>query len=140
MDALTRLAIFCGWLLAGASGCAPPPPPSPAFDGMYAGQDSLVRGGGFLCGLPARDLSFTIRNGQFDYPFQVAPPRTAPLPVRVAADGTMTGVLEYGATDYTSRRGFTTALAIVSGRITGGTLEATISDPRCTRRLVARRG
>lgn len=135
-----RLAVLCGWLLAGAGGCAPPPPPSPAFDGMYVGQDSLVRGAGFLCGLPARDLSITIRNGGFDYPFEVAPPRTAPMPARVTADGTVTGQLTYGTTDYTSRRGYITALAILSGRIVGGTLEATISDLRCTRRLLARRG
>ena len=137
--ALSRLALLCGWLLAGAAGCAPPAPPSPAFDGMYIGQDSLVRGGGFLCGLPTRDLSITIRNGEFDYPFQVAPPRTAPMPVRVVADGTVDGQLEYGTTQPAARREYVTAQAILSGRITGDTLEATISDLRCTRRLLARR-
>jgi hypothetical protein len=139
MPELGRLALFAGWLLAGAASCAPPAPPSPAFDGMYVGQDSLVRGGGFLCGLPTRELSITIRNGQFDYPFQVAPPRTAPLPAQIAADGTVTGQLEYGTTEYTSWRGYLTAVAILSGRVTGDILEATISDLRCTRRLVARR-
>ena len=107
---------------------------------MYVGQDSLVRGGdAFLCGLPTRDLSFTVRNGQFDYPFQVAPPRTAPLPVRLAADGTVAGQLQYGTSESAFRREYITAQAILSGRVTGDTLEATISDLRCTRRLIARR-
>ena len=136
---LGRLALFSGWLLAGAAGCAPPAPPSPAFDGMYVGQDSLVRGGGFLCGLSTRDLSMAIRNGQFDYPFQVMPPRTAPMLVRVAADGTVAGQLEYGTSESAFRREYITAQATLSGRITGDTIEATISDLRCTRRLVARR-
>jgi hypothetical protein len=139
VHAIGRLTFFGAWLLAGAAGCAPPAPPSPAFDGIYVGQDSIVRGGGFLCGLPTRDLSITIRNGQFDYPFQVAPPRTAPLPVQVAADGMVAGQIQYGTTEYTAWRGYITVLAIFSGRITGDTLEATISDYRCTRRLVARR-
>ena len=140
VHALSRLAFLCGWLLAGPAGCAPPAPPSPAFDGMYIGQDSLVRGSaGYLCGLPGRDLSITIRNGQFDYPFQVAPPRTAPMPARVVADGTVAGQLQYGTTQSDFRREYITAQAILAGRITGDTMEATINDLRCTRRLLARR-
>jgi hypothetical protein len=134
------LVLVFGCLLAGTAGCSSPAAPlSTAFDGSYVGQDSLIGGGGFLCGLPMRDLTITVRNGEFDYPFQVAPPRDAPLPVRVAPDGTVTGQMQYGATGNSPRRDYLTVWVTLSGRITGTTLDATIVDLRCARRLVVRR-
>ena len=135
-----RLVLVFGCLLAGAAGCSTPAPPvSAAFDGTYTGQDSLIGGGGYVCGLPMRDLIITVRNGEFDYPFQVAPPRDAPLPVRVAPDGMVTGQMQYGTSDYTPRREYITAWVSLSGRITATTLDATVVDLRCARRLVVRR-
>jgi hypothetical protein len=135
-----RLVLVFGCLLAGTAGCSTPAPPvTAAFDGSYIGQDSLVGGGGFLCGLPLRDLMITVRNGEFDYPFQVAPPRDAPLPARIAPDGTVAGQMQYGTTGNSPRRDYITAWVILSGRITGTILDATIVDLRCARRLVVRR-
>ena len=135
-----RLVLVFTCLLAGTAGCATQAPPiTTAFDGTYIGQDALIGGGGFLCGSPLRDLMITVRNGAFDYPFQVAPPRDAPLAVRIAPDGTVTGQMQYGATGYSPRRDYVTAWVILSGRITGPIMDATILDLRCARRLLARR-
>jgi hypothetical protein len=135
-----RFVVVLGCLVTSGAGCSTTAPPmSTAFDGTYVGQDSLTGGGGYLCGLPVRDLTITVRNGEFDYPFQVAPPRDAPLPARIAPDGTVTGEMQYGTSDYTPRRDYVTAWVTLSGRITGTTLDATIVDLRCARRLIARR-
>ncbi len=136
----SRFVLVFGYLLAGAAGCsAPIPPVTSAFDGTYVGQDGLAGGVDYLCGTPSRDLVITVRNGQFDYPFLVAPPRDAPLPVRIAPDGTVAGAMQYGTSDNTPRRDYVTAWVFVSGRVTGTILDATIVDLRCARRLVVRR-
>jgi hypothetical protein len=87
-------------LLAGCAGIADTTPPMPAagtqFDGSYVGQDTLLSGVAFLCG--AADLAerIDVQNGQFAYPFQVNPPRVAPLPIQIFEDGTLTGHMQYG--------------------------------------------
>ena len=81
-------------------GCAPitGPPTVPAagtqFDGSYTGQDTLLAGVAFQCGDPTLPVRIEVRDGQFAYPFQVSPPRVAPLPVRIAADGTLGGQMQ----------------------------------------------
>jgi hypothetical protein len=136
----SRFVLVLGCLLAGAAGCsAPAPSITTAFDGTYVGQDGLVGGVDYLCGTPIRDLMITVRNGAFDYPFLVAPPRDAPLPVRIAPDGTAAGGMQYGTSDNTPRRDYVTAWVYLSGRVTGTILDATIVDLRCARRLVVRR-
>jgi hypothetical protein len=61
--------------------------------------------------------------------------RPAPIPVRIAADGTFSGQIQYG-TDSTSRWAqMIVVWAMVRGRINGTALEATVTDHRCTRDL-----
>jgi hypothetical protein len=138
-----RLALLATWTLAVPAACAPPTasPATTAYDGTYTGQASLVSGGpGFICGELTQPLTLVVRDGRFDYPFEFAPPRTTPLPVQIAADGSLNGQMQYGTVDYTPRRDYLTAWATVTGHISGTTLEATVADLRCVRRLVVQRG
>jgi hypothetical protein len=127
-------------------GCAPitAPPTAPAartqFDGAYVGQDTLLNGVAFQCGDSVLPLRVEVRGGQFAYPFQVSPPRVAPLPVQVAADGTLGGQMQYGTGDDRPRlSSFVTDWATLQGRVVGPTLDATINTQRCARRLTAQR-
>jgi hypothetical protein len=133
------MAIVMG---AGLGGCAAPAGPAagPQFDGIYAGQNTLIRGGGFLCGAASYPERLTVRGGRFDYSFAVNPPRTVPIPVQIAADGTFSAQMQYGTEEYGPRSWFRTAWVTVIGRIDGGTLAATIDDYRCTRRLTVQIG
>ena len=140
---ICRLALLAAWTLAVPAACAPPtaPPAGTAFDGTYTGQATLVSGGpGFICGELTQPLTILVRSGRFDYPFEFDPPRTTPLPVQIAADGSLNGQMQYGTVDYTPRRDYLTAWATVAGRVSGTTLEATVADLRCVRRLVVQRG
>jgi len=118
------------------------PPAGVQFDGNYVGQDALISGVKFLCGAANLPERIVVQNGQFAYPFQVNPPRTAPLPVQVFEDGTVDGQMQYGTlleedvlmfpfprTDWVTLR----------GRITGPMLDATITNIRCIRRLTVQR-
>ena len=60
--------------------------------------------------------------------------------MQIAADGTLNGQTQYGTVDYTPRRDYLTAWATVAGRVSGATLEATVADLRCVRRMVVQRG
>ena len=129
--------------LAGCVATSPPMPPAGVqFDGSYVGQDALVSGAEFLCGAANLPERIAVQNGQFAYPFQVNPPRTAPLPVQIFEDGTVAGHMQYGTlleedvlmfpfprTDWVTLR----------GRITGVMLDATITNIRCVRRLTVQR-
>ena len=90
----------CGLALAGCAGIADTTPPVPAagaqFDGSYVGQDTLLSGVAFLCGAADLPERIEVQNGQFAYPFQVNPPRVAPLPVQIFEDGTLAGQMQYG--------------------------------------------
>jgi hypothetical protein len=135
------------YLLAGCAvvigGCAVRPGPAPAgtrYDGVYTSQDTLVSGAAFQCGAPDLPGSIRVRDGRFEYPFQVSPPRVAPLPVDVAADGSMAGQMQYGTGEEIP--GFSRDRidwVRLSGRISGTTMEATITTLRCVRRLTAQR-
>jgi hypothetical protein len=141
----TTFPIRLGLLMAcmlGLAGCADTalPPAGTEYDGSFVGQDSLVRGVAFQCGEPNLPERIEVRGGQFAYPFQVNPPRTAPLPVQVSVDGTLRGQLKYWVTEESPN--FTRLIidwAILNGRIAGATLDATITDLHCVRRLTARR-
>ena len=135
-----RLPALCTLLLGG---CAIPPPLPPAatqYDGVYVGQDTLVSGVDFQCGAPNLHPRLDVRGGRFDYPFQVSPPRVAPLPVQVANDGRMAGQIQYGTGD--EIREFSrdrVDWVYLRGVITETVMDATITNIHCVRRLIARR-
>ncbi|MGC1409557.1 MAG: hypothetical protein WA864_11500 [Acetobacteraceae bacterium] len=133
-------------MLVVLAGCAPitGAPAGPAagahFDGSFIGQDTLVNGVAFQCGEPTLPVRIEVRDGQFTYPFQVSPPRTAPLPVQIAADGTLGGQMQYGTGEDRPRRSsFVADWVTLRGRIIGATLDATLTTLRCERRLTAQR-
>ncbi len=116
------------------------PPAGNQFDGSYLGQDSLISGVAFQCGEPVLAETVAINGGRFDYPFQVSPPRTAPLPVQVAADGTLFGQMQYGLLEETPwHPRQINDWVTLRGRISGTQLDATITTMRCARHLVAQR-
>ena len=134
------LSAGCGALTGGT---APAPAIQAAdtrFDGVYAGRNDAVSGWGFLCGPSAYAQTITVSGGRFDYPYPVSAPRTTPVPVQVAVDGTFVASIQYGTEDFGPRSRYINAWVTVSGRITGSELDATVSDLRCVRRLTARRG
>ena len=138
-----RWPLLLGCALA-LAGCAMPPVAPVAgsqFDGIYTGQDSLVNGVVFQCGLAAIPETFAISSGRFDYPFQVSPPRTAPLPVQVFADGTVYGRMMYGTEEQgiQTQSRFLADWVVLQGHITGTTLGATITNLRCARRLTVQK-
>jgi hypothetical protein len=136
-----------GLALAGCAGIADTTPPVPAagtqFDGSYIGQDTLLSGVAFLCGAADLPERIEVRNGQFAYPFQVNPPRVAPLPVQIFEDGSLAGQMQYGTVLQEDALLFPqmprTDWVTVRGRITGAAFEATITNIRCVRQLKAQR-
>lgn len=136
------VAMLLGSLLGGCAavaGAPAAPAAGTAFDGSYSGQNVLIRGGGYPCGAPAYPINLTVSGGRFDYPFPVNLQRTAPITMQIAADGTFVGQMQYGVQDYTMISLFQTAWVYVRGRIAGGTLDATITNDRCTHRITAQR-
>ena len=96
MKTATALIAFT-LTLAGCVATLPPMPPAGVqFDGNYVGQDTLISGVEFLCGTANLPERIEVQNGRFAYPFQVNPPRTAPLPVQIFEDGTVAGQMQYG--------------------------------------------
>jgi len=144
-DRLTRALIALGCVLLAAGCTAPPgavstaPPAGTRFDGLYQGENQLVRGGGYLCGPPAHADAVAISQGGFAYPFPVNPPRTTPMPVQVAADGSLNGQMQYLVQDYDPRANIRPVWVTLSGRISGATLDAIVVDERCSRRLLLQR-
>ena len=142
----TTVLTACGLALAGCAGIAGTTPPVPAagaqFDGSYVGQDTLLSGVAFLCGAANLPERIEVQNGQFAYPFQVNPPRVAPLHVQIFEDGTLAGQMQYGTLLEEDLPMFffpRTDWVTLRGRITGAELEATITNIRCVRRLRAQR-
>jgi hypothetical protein len=115
------------------------PPAGTRFDGDFAGQDTLIRGGGWVCGTAGYPLALSVREGRFDYPFAVNLTRTTPVAVQVASDGSFVRQLQYGTQNYTFSSLPMNDWLTVRGRIAGGTLDATITSDRCTWRLTAQR-
>jgi hypothetical protein len=140
--AMWRLYLLSGCTLLFCS-CAIAPAPAPAgtqYDGTYTGQDRLLSGVAFQCGAPDMAETIEVHDGRFWYPFQVSPPRVAPLPVEIAADGGMAGQMQYGMGEEIF--GFSRDLTdwvLLRGRISGTTLDATITTTRCARRLAGQR-
>ena len=136
-----RLSACCALalLLTGCVGTASGPPAGPQFDGLYQGGSHIIRGGGPFCGTPAQPLALTVHDGQFDYPFLVNAPRTAPLRVQVFADGSFRGDMQFGLVDPRVRGDYRTEWATVSGRITGATMEGTADNLECTRQVALQR-
>jgi hypothetical protein len=139
VSALLVAALGCIGFLA--VGCTPPVPAAGnQFDGIYQGDNRVVRGFGWVCAPPSYQDAVTIKDGRFDYTFidQLAQP--APIPVQIAADGTFRGQIQYWTDSYDLNlsEGLT-VWAIVTGRINGSALEATVADFRCTRQLMLQR-
>jgi hypothetical protein len=99
-------------------------------------QSNLSRGGVIYAGRRLSPERLTVQSGRSDYPFAVNP-RTVPIPVQIAADGTFSAQMQYGTEEYGPRSWLRTAWVTVIGRIDRGMLAATIDDYRCTRRLTA---
>ena len=147
--AISRLALAACAVLA-PTGCATPPaPPQPAamlppagtqFDGVYTGRNDAVSGWGFWCGAPSYPRTIAVSGGHFDYPFLVNPPRTTPVAVQIASDGTFAARMLYGTDDPGPRALYVTAWVTVTGRVAAGELDAVVTDLRCVRRLTARHG
>jgi hypothetical protein len=137
-----RLLLCCilGGLMAGCATTPAKPPAGPQFDAVYQGDDRLVSGFGFICDPADTPRTLTIQGGRFDYPFLVNAPRTAPLPVQIAEDGTFWGAMQYGVVT-TMRFGsnYKTEWVTVSGRISGPDLQGTVSNEECTRQLTMQR-
>jgi len=140
---MPRLFPCCAFaLLLSACGTPLGPPAGPEFDGVYQGTSRLVGGGGPLCGNPDAQLALTVRDGQFDYPFLVNAPRTAPLRVQVAADGRFRGDMQFGVVEPRGRDATTeyrTEWATVAGRIDGSTMQGTVENLECTRQIAMQR-
>jgi hypothetical protein len=135
-----RPLALCPLVLAGCAIPSPSPPAGTQYDGTYIGQDSLVSGVDFQCGAATLEERLDIRGGRFDYPFQVSPPRVASLPVQIAINGAMAGQMQYGTGD--EIREFSrdrVDWVYLRGGITGTTMDATISNIHCVRRLIAER-
>ena len=130
-----KTTALMAWVLAlaGCAGIADTTPPVPAagtqFDGSYVGQDTLLSGVAFLCGAADLPERIEVQDGQFAYPFQVNPPRVAPLPVQIFEDGTLAGQMQYGTVlqddSLLVPRTPRTDWVTLRGRITGAALEAT---------------
>jgi hypothetical protein len=150
MTGVFRHFRLLSWMLCASAlpaGCAPLPGMAPAappagtqFDGSYTGQDSLVSGVAFMCGPASQLATVEMRDGRFAYPFEVNPPRTVPMTVQVAADGTLLGQMQYMTEEDSPWLRHHTAWVTVTGRIAGAVLDATIVSERCARRLTAKRG
>ena len=137
-----RLLLCCmlSGLLAGCATAPAKPPAGPQFDGVYQGDNRLVRGFGFLCEPADIPRAVTVQGGQFDYPFPVNAPRTAPLHVQIAEDGTFYGAMQFGMVTTTHfGANYKTEWAIVSGGISGSELQGTLSSDECTRQLTMQR-
>lgn len=135
-----------GFLLAimaplGACAMAPATasPAGTAFDGDYAGQTVLTRGGSFMCGNPALPRQLAISQGQFLYPFQVESTSVFPVVVPIRPDGKFRVSFRYMTTDDLARPEMQTLLASISGQVANGTLRVTEDDYRCTRSSVLQR-
>ena len=120
--------------------CALTPSVAPAgtqYDGVYIGQDRLLSGVTFQCGAPDLPEMIAVRNGRFDYPFQVSPPRVAPLPVEIGSNGEMVGQMQYGTgEEIPGLSRDRVDWVYLRGQISGTTINATITTIRCARRLV----
>ena len=136
---LARLASCCALALLMAGCASQGPPAGPQFDGAYQGTSRLIRGGGPLCGEPFQTLALDVADGQFDYPFLVNAPRTAPLRVRVFADGSFRGDMQFGVVDPLARTQYRTEWATVTGHIAGPALQGTIDNLECTRQMALQR-
>ncbi|HXA20775.1 MAG TPA: hypothetical protein VNW90_00650 [Acetobacteraceae bacterium] len=140
------LYVLTGCAFVLAAGCTTQPAATPIqaassqFDGIYAGQNNAVSGWGFQCGASTYPETIAVSGGRFDYPFLVNPPRTTPVPVQIAADGTFRAQMMYGTEEFGPLTRYMNAWVTVTGRIMQGELDATVTDLRCVRRLTAQRG
>ena len=140
VPALLLAAMGCIGLLM--VGCMGPPVAAAAdqFDGIYQGDNRVVRGFGWVCAPPSYQDTVTVKAGRFNYTFVDQLSQPAPIPVQIAADGTFRGRIQYLAesTNQNQSEGLT-VWAIVTGHITRTVLEANVADFHCTRQLMLQR-
>lgn len=141
-----RLLAAAGCLLALLAGCTGSPDTGPAapsagsrFDGSYQGENRLLSGTDYMCGPPNYPQAIVVSRGVFVYPFPVNPPRTTPMPVQIAADGSIHGQMQYVVQDYTPRSNLRTVWVTVTGQVSDATFDAVATDERCRRRLLLQR-
>jgi hypothetical protein len=123
-------ALTCGTASAGVAAFY-------RYDGTYRGSSSLVRGRGYVCGASDLSRSLVIAKGGFDYPFQIDPLKTRPVPVKISPNGSFTVQLEYGTGGEESD--YIPGEVTITGHIIGPTLQATASDMNCSRDILLRR-
>jgi hypothetical protein len=98
---------------------------TPAYDGTYRGEVTLMRGDDSICGKAASQASYTVVNGQFAIVYD----RTHHVGVNleVQNDGSFSGSQPY-------RNGPQQMLAKASGRIAGNVMDAVVEGQACARR------
>lgn len=127
-------------ILAGCADVPSAPPAGTQFDGAYAGQIDLVSGFGYVCGSPSYPFSISVNNGRFVYSVFIPPYDTPRVQVQIRADGAMSGASLYTAETFLPRGpDITNAWIRLSGHISGATLDATVRDEYCARRLTLQR-
>jgi hypothetical protein len=129
---------FVVCVLALAGGCASGPRVPAAgsqFDGTYDGTSRLVSDGGFVCGAVSYRGAITVTDGRFDYVFVDSLAKPTPIPIQIAADGSFSGRMQYGAEDFGPRSRLLMVWVTVTGHISGPELHAIAADYRCTRSL-----
>lgn len=136
--------VVAGAVLAILAGCAPSanvPPAGGQFDGVYAGETTLVGGFGYVCGAPSYSVSIPIKDGRFSYMVPISPSTTPLVSVQIRADGSLAGQVLYMAESFWPRGpDFIPAWLTIAGHIAGAELDATVRDYRCVRHMVLRRG
>ena len=133
-------AAITAMILAGCAEVPPAPPAGTQFDGVYAGQSTLVSGFGYVCGSPAYPFSVSVSDGRFVYSVFIPPYDTPRVPIQIGADGSMSGRSLYVAETFLPRGpDITNAWVTFNGHISGPILAATVQDERCTRRLTLQR-
>ncbi len=135
----TALALAGCCVIAGCLAQPGLPAAGTQFDGVYAGDNTLVRGGGQGCGPVAFPQSTVVLNGRFTYAFSPNPPVVSQIPVQIAADGSFSAKTQYGINEPTPRGLFKLFWFSLTGRVTGATLEATADDQWCVRHILLQR-
>jgi hypothetical protein len=139
---LGRAAMVAALLapIGACAGAADGPPAGPQFDGVYTGESTLIQGWGYECSSPSYPLSIPVKDGRFLYTILVSPLGNPPVPVQIRADGAMHGQTIYKTENYWSwSSSVQNEWILINGRTNGSTLDATVQDYRCTRRLTLHR-
>ena len=103
------------------------------FDGTYVGYSTTMRGFGPSCTNPNLSQGLIVSDGRFNYPFWTAQGQELYIPVRIGADGSFSGSLEYVTDDFRTARA---VRAGITGKVVGQTLQGAETDFRCSHHIV----